>query len=312
MPILTPNNGLYITEGMDYLYPKVAGGTILQQSVESGEELNEQLIVDRTYNGLIKTRSWYPNLGVNKSFNKIFTIIHPVVNTDQKDWIIQFYKVNRLIPFKITWKADNRIYDVLFLEPPKITMLGGQWWKVGIKLAQINNRTLVTRIEIYDEVGYGESAVNLIGNISYGNFGTESGIYTDEAVFLAAHVGLALETISGFAPEGETWMGVPTLTAGVSISVEGFPIWTLVADDTEVSYGEYLECNVFVASLNSAFPSRDKLVLTFNPGVACIGFRTAVDSFAPTIDFYNNDTLLYHIPNEVHDPYYYSYIGYAT
>ena len=136
MTILIPENGLNITEGMAYLYPQETDGISLIQEVTSSEDNNEEIISDRYVAGTVKTRSKFPNLGTNKSFNKKFNIIHPVLNKNQKDWILQFYKINRVTKFNFIWKGDGRTYRVIFLTIPKFTMLGGNWWKVELNLIQ--------------------------------------------------------------------------------------------------------------------------------------------------------------------------------
>lgn len=104
------------------------------QSIDSSEEIYDEIISDRTWAGALKTRTLIPTDNIKKNFN----VIHPALTLEQRTWLIDFYKEYRDSVFTFTWKADNTAYYVKFVAPPKITIIGGHWWKAVVQLAEVN------------------------------------------------------------------------------------------------------------------------------------------------------------------------------
>lgn len=113
--------------------------TTYAQSVESTEEIYDDIISDRTFAGVLKTRSLVP-VG---NIKKIFNVVHPALTLAQKQWILDYYKSNRDSTFAFQWKAEATgdseyaVYTVKFTAPPKFTILGGTWWKAVVQLAEV-------------------------------------------------------------------------------------------------------------------------------------------------------------------------------
>lgn len=103
------------------------------QSIDSTEDVYDELISDRTTAGLLKTRSIVPS----ENIKRIFTVIHPSLTLVERTWLLDFYKKYRDSYFQFTWKADNETYWVQFTDRPKITIIGGNWWKATVSLAEV-------------------------------------------------------------------------------------------------------------------------------------------------------------------------------
>ncbi len=103
------------------------------QSLESSEEIYDEILQDRTTAGKLKTRSLIPI----DNIKRVFTVIHPAVSLADKTTIQDYYKVNRDTAFTFTWHADNTEYYVQFTSQPKYTILGGMFWRVETYLAEV-------------------------------------------------------------------------------------------------------------------------------------------------------------------------------
>lgn len=103
------------------------------QSVESEEMLYDEIIVDRTVAGGIKTRASIPVANVKKQFK----VIHPVLTLAQKDDVITFYKNNRDQDFYFTWKANSTQYLVRYIGVPVIGIIGGGFYRVEFSIAEV-------------------------------------------------------------------------------------------------------------------------------------------------------------------------------
>ena len=126
-PVAPTSAGPIITAGQGYFTPAE-----IAQSVESTEELYDNLIVDRTTGGIIKVRSLVPV----EHMGKIFNVVHPAITLEQKNLIQEFYKVNRDHVFDFIWAADGETYTVAHIGVPKVSIVGGTWWKAEVPLAE--------------------------------------------------------------------------------------------------------------------------------------------------------------------------------
>lgn len=121
-----------IVEGQSY-------PTNYTQSVESSEDIYDDVIQDRTFAGIIKTRSLVPVTYIKK----VFTVVHPALTLAQKQWLLDYYKTNRDSTFAFQWKAEATgddeyaVYSVKFITQPKFTIIGGTWWKATVQLAEV-------------------------------------------------------------------------------------------------------------------------------------------------------------------------------
>jgi hypothetical protein len=107
--------------------------TSYSQAVESEESLYDEIIVDRTVAGLIKTRVLIPTSNIKLQFK----VVHPVLTQAQKDAVITFYKDNRDIDFYFTWKANNTQYLVRYTSVPIVSIIGGGFYKVEFTVAEV-------------------------------------------------------------------------------------------------------------------------------------------------------------------------------
>jgi hypothetical protein len=107
--------------------------TTYSQAVESEESLYDEIIVDRTVAGLIRTRVLIPTANIKLQLK----VVHPVLTQTQKDDVITFYKNNRDLDFYFTWKANATQYLVRYTSVPNVTMLGGSFYKVDFTVAEV-------------------------------------------------------------------------------------------------------------------------------------------------------------------------------
>lgn len=113
--------------------------TTFAQSTESTEDIYDDIIQDRTFAGIIKTRSLVPVSYIKK----VFTVVHPALTLAQKQWLLDYYKINRDSIFAFQWNAEATgdseyaVYNVKFISQPKFVILGGTWWKATVQLAEV-------------------------------------------------------------------------------------------------------------------------------------------------------------------------------
>lgn len=107
--------------------------TTYSQAVESEESIYDEIIVDRSVAGVIRTRVLIPASNIKLQFK----VVHPVLTQAQKDAIITFYRDNRDADFYFTWKANNTQYLVRYTSVPTVTMLGGNFYKVEFNVAEV-------------------------------------------------------------------------------------------------------------------------------------------------------------------------------
>ncbi|MCU7917072.1 MAG: hypothetical protein KZQ95_01785 [Candidatus Thiodiazotropha sp. (ex Epidulcina cf. delphinae)] len=62
-----------------------------------------------------------------------FDITHSLVTQAEAESVFADWQNNRLITFSFTW-VDQQTYDVHYKEPPSVSHMQGQWWKVDVKL----------------------------------------------------------------------------------------------------------------------------------------------------------------------------------
>jgi len=103
------------------------------QSIESTQEDYDDLQKDRTFAGILKTRSLVPVANIKKIFN----VVHPYLTLTEKTALMSYYTTNRDATFSFTWKADNVAYNVKFTSIPKITIVGGNWWRGVVTLEEV-------------------------------------------------------------------------------------------------------------------------------------------------------------------------------
>jgi hypothetical protein len=119
-----------LTAGLGYIYNNIN----LTQSTASVEALNDIILPNSAVAGETVTRSLVPT----ERIVKIFNVVHAALETTQKEWVENFYAVNRDSLFDFQWKADGYIYRVKFTKPPKSTIITTGWWKVELILQEIS------------------------------------------------------------------------------------------------------------------------------------------------------------------------------
>lgn len=103
------------------------------QSTGSEELVFDNLIVDRSFGGILRVRSTVPLTSIRKTF----TVVHSVLTLTEKTDVQNFYTTYRDSNLDLLWKPDNLHYAVRFIEPPTYVILGGNYWSATTKLAEI-------------------------------------------------------------------------------------------------------------------------------------------------------------------------------
>lgn len=99
----------------------------------STEEDYDNIIVDRSFGGVIRVRSTVPLANIKKTF----VVVHSILTLAQKQALESFYKTYRDSDLDLYWKPDNLHYAVRFIDVPKYSIIGGMYWKVEVRVAEI-------------------------------------------------------------------------------------------------------------------------------------------------------------------------------
>lgn len=99
----------------------------------SSEDFYDNVITDRSFGGIIRIRSTVPLANIKKVFN----VVHSVLTLTQRNDLETFYKTYRDAELDLTWKPDTLHYAVRFIDVPKFTIIGGNFWKAEVRLAEV-------------------------------------------------------------------------------------------------------------------------------------------------------------------------------
>lgn len=96
------------------------------QVVAGGEDVVDEVLVDRASNGTVNLRGIAPA-------RRAWRIQHlepaASVATHQA-----FYAANRLVSFDFTWARDGVTYSAVFASRPRYTPVGGTEWRIDVVL----------------------------------------------------------------------------------------------------------------------------------------------------------------------------------